>query len=37
MGCTGLTQVALPDGLTRIGPYAFKGCTGLNQIALPVT
>ncbi|MEL3906274.1 MAG: leucine-rich repeat protein [Treponema sp.] len=34
-GCTGLTQLALPDNLATIGNSAFKGCTGLTQLALP--
>eukprot|EP00633_Aureoumbra_lagunensis_P010269 CAMPEP_0197305094 /NCGR_PEP_ID=MMETSP0891-20130614/921_1 /TAXON_ID=44058 ORGANISM="Aureoumbra lagunensis, Strain CCMP1510" /NCGR_SAMPLE_ID=MMETSP0891 /ASSEMBLY_ACC=CAM_ASM_000534 /LENGTH=68 /DNA_ID=CAMNT_0042785715 /DNA_START=108 /DNA_END=310 /DNA_ORIENTATION=+ len=34
-GCTGLTQLTLPAGLTTIGIGAFIGCS-LNQITLRV-
>ena len=36
-GCTGLTGVPIPDGLTGIGAEAFAGCTGLTEIVLPCT
>ena len=32
---TQLTSVTLPDGMTKIGKYAFKGCTGLTKINMP--
>ena len=35
-GCTSLTSVLLPEGLTSIGGYAFAGCTSLASINLPV-
>jgi hypothetical protein len=34
-GCSGLTTVTLPEGLTTIGDSAFRGCSGLATIALP--
>ena len=34
-GCTGLTSVTLPDGLTKIGYKAFCGCTSLTSVVLP--
>ena len=33
-GCTGLTGITLPEGLTSIGDRAFEGCTGLTGITL---
>ena len=33
--CTGLTEIDLPEGLTRIEDYAFQGCTGLTEIEIP--
>jgi hypothetical protein len=35
LGCTRLTQVTLPKGLTEVGPGSFFGCTGLAEIILP--
>lgn len=34
-GCTGLTSITLPDGVTNIGPYAFYGCNGLTDMVIP--
>lgn len=34
-GCTGLTEITLPAGVTSIGNDAFNGCTGLASITLP--
>ena len=34
-GCSGLTSLTLPDGITKIGDYAFKGCSGLTSLTLP--
>lgn len=34
-GCTGLTSVEIPDGLTSIGYNAFYGCTSLTCINIP--
>lgn len=33
--CDKITQVCLPNGLTKIGESAFKGCDGITQISLP--
>lgn len=32
---TPFTHIYLPDGLTRIGPYAFADCTSLQYVAIP--
>ena len=34
-GCTGLTSITIPDGVTSIGNYAFYDCTGLTSINIP--
>jgi hypothetical protein len=34
-GCTRLTSVTLPAGLTSIGDLAFSGCTRLTSVTLP--
>ena len=34
-GCTGLTSVELPKGLTRIGDKAFYKCWNLKEIEIP--
>ena len=34
-GCTGLTSVTLPDGVTRIEEFAFSDCSGLVSVTLP--
>ena len=31
-GCSGLTSLTLPDGITEIGEYAFYQCSGLTSI-----
>ena len=33
-GCTGLTSVDIPDGVTSIGDYAFYDCTGLTSVKI---
>ena len=30
-GCSGLTNLTLPAGITKIGKYAFKGCRGITR------
>jgi hypothetical protein len=32
-----LNQVNFPDGLTRIGLFAFMECVGLTEVSLPAT
>lgn len=34
-GCTSLTSVVVPDGMTEIGACAFQGCTKLKDVTLP--
>ncbi|MDY2687320.1 MAG: leucine-rich repeat domain-containing protein [Candidatus Enteromonas sp.] len=34
-GCTFLTSIAIPDGVTNIGYAAFYGCSSLASIAIP--
>ena len=34
-GCSGLTSLTLPDGITSIGKEAFSGCSGLTSLNLP--
>ena len=34
-GCSGLTSLNLPAGITSIGGYAFYGCDGLTSLTLP--
>ena len=34
-GCSGLTSLTLPAGITEIGDYAFYGCSGLTSLTLP--
>lgn len=35
MGCTELTEVVIPEGVTEIGMWAFSDCTALTGITLP--
>ena len=35
MGCSGLTSIDIPDGVTSIGSKAFYGCSGLTSIDIP--
>ena len=34
-GCSGLTSLTLPAGITEIGSSAFEGCSGLTSLTLP--
>ena len=34
-GCSGLTSLTLPAGITSIGGHAFEGCSGLTSLTLP--
>ena len=34
-GCSGLTEVTIPNSVTNIGDSAFYGCSGLEVITLP--
>ena len=34
-GCSGLTSLTLPAGITEIGSEAFRGCSGLTSLTLP--
>jgi len=35
ISCSGLTNVTIPNSVTRIGGYAFSGCTSLAGITIP--
>ena len=35
LGCSGLTSLTLPSGVTRIGSSTFSGCSGLTSLTLP--
>ena len=34
-GCSGLTSLTIPSGVTSIGDYAFQDCSGLTSLTLP--
>ena len=34
-GCSKLTSITLPTGITKLDIYAFNGCTGLTEITIP--
>ena len=36
-GCTSLTRIVIPDGVTTIYSDAFKGCTNLQEVTMPRT
>ena len=35
-GCSGLTSLTLPAGITSIGSRTFRNCSGLTSLTLPV-
>ena len=35
VGCSSLTSITLPSGVTSIGEHAFDSCSGLTSITLP--
>ena len=35
VGCSGLTELTLPNSITSIGESAFDGCSGLTELTLP--
>lgn len=34
-GCTGLTNITIPNSVTSIGTFAFAGCRNLTSITIP--
>lgn len=34
-GCSGLTNITIPESVTSIGSFAFLGCTGLISVTIP--
>ena len=34
-GCSGLTSLTIPSGVTSIGDLTFNGCSGLTSLTLP--
>ena len=37
LGCTKLTSITVPEGITVLPDYAFRGCSSLTSISLPST
>ena len=35
IGCSGLTSLTIPSGVTSIGNYAFEDCSGLTSLTIP--
>ena len=35
LGCGGLTEISIPEGVLRIGKNAFSGCNHLTRIIIP--
>ena len=35
LGCSGLTSLTIPSGVTSIGIAAFQGCSGLTSLTIP--
>jgi|GEM_PF-3348325 len=36
-GCTSLTEVNIPEGVTTIPGYAFEGCSNLTTVTIPAS
>jgi len=34
-GCTGITGITIPNGVTYIDDYTFSGCTNLTSVTIP--
>ena len=34
-GCTGITEIVIPEGVTQIGSKAFENCTSLRTVDMP--
>ncbi|MBE5747485.1 MAG: leucine-rich repeat domain-containing protein [Clostridiales bacterium] len=34
-GCSSLTEIVIPEGVTSIGDGAFRGCTSLTSVVIP--
>ena len=33
--CSSLTEVIIPDTVSKVGGYAFRGCTSLTKVFIP--
>lgn len=36
-GCSAVTSITIPNGITEIGSSAFEDCTSLEQITIPAS
>jgi hypothetical protein len=36
-GCSGLTSVTIPEGVTSIGQFVFYGCSALVSVTIPAS
>ena len=34
-GCSGITELTMPDGLQKVNSYALANCTGLTELSFP--